>query len=316
MPSSPFTAAGLGAPLFDPAQWERAARMWTGTPAAPQPAPFDPFGWWKGPGAASDALPPSMDPTVLAGQWLGMIQQLAAQFGGRDAAPADIVSAWRSMLGDNPFAIPQAASAFMPPSFAKMPMGTAAAFDLPSFGFMREHQERGQAFARTMAEFQQASQVFQSIIGETGQEAFARFESLLSRRAAEGKPVESGRALFDLWIDAAEDAYADIALGERFQKAFGDYVNAQMRVRAAMQAEVERACGQWGIPGRVEVDAAHRRIADLQREVSRLRRTMEESRPKVPPRAQTRTAANTTPGEAPKKTRAVKRAAAKRVEKR
>ncbi len=48
-----------------------------------------------------------------------------------------------------------------------------------------------------------------------------------------------------------------------------------MRLRAATQQEVELACAQWGIPGRGEVDAAHRKIAELQRELRRLRERLD-----------------------------------------
>ncbi|WP_133478700.1 poly(R)-hydroxyalkanoic acid synthase subunit PhaE [Cognatilysobacter segetis] len=270
MSTSPFGASGFGFPAFDPAQFERLGRQWFAafSPAAPAAAP-DPFAWWK---PAAPAAPQGFDPTALAQQWMAQMQQLAAQFGGEPAQPADIARAWRTMLGDNPFAQAVAAGAFMPSSF--MPPGVAGArgpFDMPAFGYTREHQERAQAFAKAAADFQTAAQAFGGVVAEAGQDAFTRFESLLTRRSGEGKPVESARALFDLWIDAAEDAYADIALGERFQSAFGEYVNAQMRLRAAMQKEVELTTGQWGIPGRAEVDAAHRRIAMLERELARLR---------------------------------------------
>lgn len=276
MSTAPFGAPGFGFPSFDPAGWERMARQWF---APMQPAPrapsFDPFAWWQ-PAPAAPA--PSADPSALANQWMTQIQQLAAQFAGRDAAPADIVRTWKGMLGDNPFASGIATAAFMPMPFFGA-SGGRGPFEMPAFGYTREHQERMQAFARVSAEFQQAAQAFQSIIAEAGQDAFARFESLLAQRTSEGKPLESSRALFDVWIDAAEDAYADIALGERFQQAFGEYVNAQMRLRAAMQKEVELACAQWGIPGRVEVDAAHRKIAELQRELRRLRERVDASSP-------------------------------------
>ena len=57
----------------------------------------------------------------------------------------------------------------------------------------------------------------------------------------------------------------------RFREAYGEYVNAQMHVRAALQREVEQACGQLGMPTRTEVDAAHRKIVQLEREVRRMR---------------------------------------------
>ena len=272
MSTSPFGAPGFGFPAFDPAQFERLSRQWFASMAPASPG-LDAAAWWK---PSPQAAPQAFDPTALAQQWMTQMQQLAAQFGGQAAQPADIARAWRSMVGDNPFALTVAAGAFMPASFmAPGFSGARGAFDMPAFGYTREHQERAQAFAKATADFQQAAQAFGNVVAEAGQDAYGRFESLLAGRAGEGKPVESARALFDLWIDAAEDAYADIALGERFQTAFGDYVNAQMRLRAAMQKEVELTTAQWGIPGRAEVDAAHRRIAMLERELARLRASVE-----------------------------------------
>jgi polyhydroxyalkanoate synthase subunit PhaE len=73
------------------------------------------------------------------------------------------------------------------------------------------------------------------------------------------------------WIDAAEEAYAEIALSSGFRKVYGELVNAQMRVRAGIQREVELIGGLFGMPGRTEVDAAHRKIAELERQLRRLR---------------------------------------------
>ncbi|TZF91868.1 class III poly(R)-hydroxyalkanoic acid synthase subunit PhaE [Cognatilysobacter lacus] len=284
MSTSPFNAAGFGIPAFDPAQFERFGRQWFAAMSPQQPAAPDPFAWWK---PAAPAAPQAIDPTVLAQQWMAQMQQVAAQFSGGAAQPADIAAAWRSMLGDNPLAQASAAGAFMPASFMPPGMGGGARgpLDMPAFGFTREHQERAQALAKAGAEFQQASQAFNAVIAEAGQAAFARFESLLAKRGSDHKPVDTARGLFDLWIDAAEDAYADVATGERFQKAFGDFVNAQMRVRAAMQQEMELAGAQMGIPGRSEVDAAHRKIAGLERDVARLRSAVDALTPRAAPQA-------------------------------
>ena len=46
--------------------------------------------------------------------------------------------------------------------------------------------------------------------------------------------MTSARALFDLWIDAAEEAYAQVALSPEFREVYGAYVNAQMRLRNGM----------------------------------------------------------------------------------
>jgi hypothetical protein len=143
--------------------------------------------------------------------------------------------------------------------------------DMPAFGFAREHQERWQAAAKAQDEYQAASQDFNTLLAESAQSAFERFEQLLAERSEPGRQLTSARALFDLWIDAAEDAYAELALSQRFRDAYGHMANAQMRVRQHVQDEIERASALLGVPGRTEVDAAHRKIVQLEREVRRLR---------------------------------------------
>lgn len=103
--------------------------------------------------------------------------------------------------------------------------------------------------------------------------------------------MTSARALFDLWIDAAEEAYAEAALSPDFRTAYGALVNAQMLVRAGVQREVELIGGLVGLPGRTEMDAAHRRLAEVERELRRLRAARGGGGivvPGAPPRATSR----------------------------
>jgi hypothetical protein len=44
-----------------------------------------------------------------------------------------------------------------------------------------------------------------------------------------------------------------------------------MRLRQGVQREVEQAASQLGMPTRTEIDAAHRRIAELERALRRMR---------------------------------------------
>jgi polyhydroxyalkanoate synthase subunit PhaE len=52
-----------------------------------------------------------------------------------------------------------------------------------------------------------------------------------------------------------------------------------MRVRAGLQREVEQYCSQLGVPTRTEVDAAHRKIMQLERELRRVRDALQERAP-------------------------------------
>ncbi|NOT90013.1 MAG: class III poly(R)-hydroxyalkanoic acid synthase subunit PhaE [Lysobacter sp.] len=142
---------------------------------------------------------------------------------------------------------------------------------MPAFGLHREHQERWQALAEAQFELQRKNEAYNALMLEAGRDAFERFERKLAERSEPGRQLQSARALFDLWIDAAEEAYAEIALSSGFRKVYGELVNAQMRVRAGVQREVELFGGLFGMPGRTEVDGAHRKIAELERQLRRLR---------------------------------------------
>src|SRR5690606_24002275 len=133
-------------------------------------------------------------------------------------------------------------------------------------------------------EYQQASSAYAALMAKAQQEAFLIFENRLIDHEEPGRQIQSGRALFDLWIDAAEEAYAEIALSPEFREVYGRLVNAQMRVRGGVQRLVEDACAQLGMPTRSELDGAHRKLAQLEREVRRLRDAARRGEAVAPPR--------------------------------
>ena len=147
----------------------------------------------------------------------------------------------------------------------------------PAFGFAREHQEHYQKMAAAFVEFQDALGRYNALMLKSSQRSFEIFESKLGEHDEPGRQIDSMRALYDLWVDAAEDAYAEIALSEEFRKVYGDVVNSQMRVRQAIQQEVERMSTDFGMPTRSELNSVHKRLHELRREI-RNGRSAESSR--------------------------------------
>jgi len=229
-----------------------------------------------------------------ARQWYAQIQQLAAQFGGHNTRPADVVEAWKMALGGSGANLFQhLLDSMNGPGMQGMEQwlrGVQPVLDAlkgegfawtnpPAFGFTREHQQRVQALTAAQLEVQQASQAYQELLVTASQAAFQRFEQRLSNLATEGRSIETPRALFDTWVDAAEDAYAQMALSESYRHAYGNLLNAQIRLRAGIQREVEQFCAQLGIPTRSELDGAHRKIIELERELRRMRERNESGTP-------------------------------------
>lgn len=276
-------SAGGGARQQDP--WQAAMQQWSQLAGGGQSR-----------NDAGDAIERF---SAQARQWFGTMQQVAEQFAGKSASAQDIAAAWKQAMGGggNPFAsllsgmTGRGQSGFEDWYAQIAPMLHGGMFNglsggnmlggmrqeamswlqTPAFGHNREQQERWQALIAAQLELQQKNDAYNALMLEVGRDAFDRFERKLAERSEPGRQLQSARALFDLWIDAAEEAYAEIALSPGFRKVYGELVNAQMRVRAGIQSEVERMCGMFGIPGRTEVDSAHRKIAELERQLRRLR---------------------------------------------
>ena len=259
---------GAAAPAQPASQWQQAVDWWS------QLMP-------GGPSQANDAVARF---NQQASQWFGQMQQVAAQFAGQDSSAADIGQAWRRAMGangDNPF----------PDMFKAMRGQGASGLDewleqvkpylegfqqqgqrwqqLPAFGQYREHQERWQALQLAQQDYQHQTEAFNALMAKCAQRAFEVFEDKLTAHEEPGRQISSARALFDLWIDSAEQAYAGIALSAEFREVYGALTNAQMRLRAAIQLEVEQLTGLFGMPTRTEIDSAHRKIADLERALRR-----------------------------------------------
>jgi hypothetical protein len=147
---------------------------------------------------------------------------------------------------------------------------------LPAFGLAREHQERMQRLAKAQSEYQQRTQEYSAQLALATKLAFERFEAKLGERSEPGRQIDSARALFDVWIDAAEEAWSEVAMSEEYRVVYGDYVNAQMALRIAVVREVEQMTGALGLPTRSEVDGSHRKLAALEREVRRLKSQLAE----------------------------------------
>jgi len=228
------------------------------------------------------------------GAWFGQMQELAKRFSGGQSNASDITSEWKKALGieggafSNPFEsmfqqmsghgangmdqwMKQAA-----PWMDAMRGEFGGMFNMPAFGLQREQQERWQALGKSQMEYQKAMSGYNAQLMECGKRAFAKFEDKLAERSEPGRQLDSTRALFDLWIDAAEESWGEVAMTPEFRTAYGDLVNAQSRVRAGVQGEVERTTGMFGMPTRTEVNSSHKKVTQLERDLRELKQRFAE----------------------------------------
>lgn len=216
--------------------WDAWSRPWTGPAAAPAaPSPM-----------------PGMDGLKSYVDWM---QQAAAAMtgqGGATASPVAPFGNWTFSGTGTP------------------PIGLAALrglLDTPAFGYNREQQAQQQALLRALLDHQQASARYHELLAR----AQAQGAERMQRKLAEpGFQVASLKAMYDLWVDAVEEAYAEIALSDEFREAYAAQGNTQMRVRQLQQKQVEQWCREAGLPTRSEVATLGQRVQELRRELRRM----------------------------------------------
>lgn len=207
--------------------------------------------WMQG---ATAAPAPVADWQQQLQQWFaGGTAPFAQAFGGIDSAGAQgFTRQWQTWL-QNAGGAPG--------------LGHPAASPTPAFGMDREQHMQQQALAQAMLVAMQAAGRYQALIQRANAQGLERLQEKLAEHAEPGRQINSLKGLYDLWVDASEEAYAQIALTDEFRHAYGEMVNAQMQVRQLQQKQTEAVCQQLGMPTRAEVSSLGERLQALRREL-------------------------------------------------
>jgi len=197
---------------------------------------------------------------ALRGQ---LMQGFSGVYGG--IAPAglapgsDALAAW-SRLG----------AAFMPGSAP--PEGGVA------FGPTRERQEAIERLARAGLRYQQALAAFGALLGRVSSDAVDRLTRRIGERAAGEQRPESLRAVYDLWVDAGEEAYAAAAHAPEFARAQAELNDALMDLKREQQRQVEDWARSLDLPTRSEMNTVLKRVNTLRRRLRELEEELEQLR--------------------------------------
>ena len=212
------------------------------------------FDWMQGV-AAAGASQPGADWQSLLRAWAGSGNQPFTQaFNGIDNTAAQGFvqqwQAWLQSMQSGGFAMPAAANG-----------------PVPAFGLHREQLMQQQELTAAIQAALEANARYQALIQRANAQGLERLQARLAQRDAASPPIESLKALYDLWVDAAEEAYAEIALSDEFRAAYGEMVNSQMRVRQLQQRQTGQLCRELGVPTREEVSALGERLQQLRRDL-------------------------------------------------
>ena len=150
---------------------------------------------------------------------------------------------------------------------------------LPAFGFAREHQERWQQLAQAQLDYQQQSQRLQRADGRSRAARITPFRGQAGRTQRAGPAARIGaRAVRPVDRCGRGGLCGHRAVAATSARSTARCQRADARARAACSARSSRSAAQLGMPTRTEIDAAHRKIVQLERELRRLRDALQAAR--------------------------------------
>ena len=141
---------------------------------------------------------------------------------------------------------------------------------LPALGPTRERQEAMERLGRAALRYQQALAGFSQLLTRVSAEAVERLAKRVTRRAQSNEPIGSFRAMYDLWVDSGEEAFAAAAHGAEFAKAQSELNDALMELKAEQHKQVEDWARSLDLPTRTEMNTVLKRLNTLRRRVREL----------------------------------------------
>jgi polyhydroxyalkanoate synthase subunit PhaE len=179
-----------------------------------------------------------------------------------------------------------------------------------AIGPMREHQQRWER----MLQAQQRADQTRATLARLWSDALRDAARNFARRALEpGRAATEPAALYNEWIEGAEEAYARMAHGEAFCSAQAELLNALSALRTELQTAFEIWAKELDLPTRTELNRLHQAVKALRAELAGLAAAPKAARSTASKPAASRTPARRAPAAAPRRGR---RPTAKRRSKR
>jgi poly[(R)-3-hydroxyalkanoate] polymerase subunit PhaE len=146
---------------------------------------------------------------------------------------------------------------------------------IPPLGYTREWQEQGQEAAQVWLRYQQAMSRYLTLMGKIGMRTMDLLQARIVDIAADEKQVESLREVYNMLVDCAEDAYAEVVSDAEYAEVSAHLMNASMALKRHGQLMVEEMAS--AMPTRHELDTAHWRTHNLKRELKALEQQLKHA---------------------------------------
>jgi class III poly(R)-hydroxyalkanoic acid synthase PhaE subunit len=140
---------------------------------------------------------------------------------------------------------------------------------LPPIGLAREQTEAWRELTAAQAECRQIENELRAVLIKVQLDALDLLSERVRQRGT-ADPIESFRALYDLWVECGEQVYSKLAHSDAYSKLQAELGNATMRLRSRLQTVLEYNLKQFDLPTRSELNSLHRQMRELRAQIERM----------------------------------------------
>lgn len=147
----------------------------------------------------------------------------------------------------------------------------------PGVGPDREAHEQQRRYSKLWMDYQRTFHEYNSAHHTVGKETIERLKAKAIELSERGETLDSMRDVYDLWIDCAEDAYADFAYSDEYQEIYGRMINSQMALKKETRNMVDSMATSIGLPSSRGFDTVLKRMQEMRREIRQLKKSIQQS---------------------------------------
>jgi len=157
---------------------------------------------------------------------------------------------------------------------------------IPSVGYTRETQGQYQKMMSTWLEYQKTMHAYNAELAKVNRDALKLFQKKIGDITAEQmkgggkegaqKALNSVKDIYDLWVDACEEVYAEFAMSEEYTRTYGSLVNALMAVKKEAAKLADEVYEAMNMPTHKEVNTLHKRMHETRRETRKMKEALED----------------------------------------
>lgn len=151
---------------------------------------------------------------------------------------------------------------------------------MPGIGPTRNIQDKLRESLRLWNDYLQKSAAYFEAFRDVGKLSLDALEEKIRERARTGRKITSLREIYDLWVDANEEVFAEFAFNEDYLRLYGDLINSLMAFRRHAGGMLDDVLGAASLPTvretRTTQARQQRMRGELREAVASQRRTADE----------------------------------------